>query len=130
MSRSGYSDDCEYLDLYRQAVQRAIHGKRGQIFLRELLAALDALPEKILITGELINDKGQCCAIGAVCKARRIDTARVVYECPDSVAKAIGVTRSMAAEIAYMNDEWESCSEKPKARWERMRRWAVNNLNP
>jgi hypothetical protein len=130
MSRSGYSDDCEHLELYRQAVERAIHGKRGQEFLRELIAALDALPEKILIQGELVDDKGRCCAIGAVCKARGLNFPQIDYEDPYSVARVIGVARSMAAEIAYMNDEWESCSETPADRWSRMRRWAVNNLNP
>ena len=36
MSRSGYTDECEYLDLYRGKVERAIKGKRGQKFLQEL----------------------------------------------------------------------------------------------
>ncbi len=36
MSRSGYQDDCEGLNLYRGTVRRAIRGKRGQAFLREL----------------------------------------------------------------------------------------------
>lgn len=31
MSRSGYSDDCEYLDLYQANVDRALTGKRGQL---------------------------------------------------------------------------------------------------
>ena len=36
MSRSGYSDDCETMGLWRGAVERAIYGKRGQTFLREM----------------------------------------------------------------------------------------------
>ncbi len=51
MSRSGYSDDCDNLQLWRQAVDRAISGKRGQAVLREMLASLEALPQKRLISG-------------------------------------------------------------------------------
>lgn len=130
MSRSGYSDDCDNLNLYRAAVERALHGKRGQAFLRELIASLDALPEKVLISGELIADDGRCCAIGAACKARSLDVATIDYEDPETVGRLLGIARSMAAEIAYMNDEWDSPSESPANRWSRMRRWAVNNLNP
>lgn len=43
MSRSGYSDDCDHIELWRAAVDAAVSGKRGQAFLRELLGALDAM---------------------------------------------------------------------------------------
>ena len=60
MSRSGYSDDYEGLGLYRQTVENALRGKRGQAFLRELLEALDALDEKKLIEGYLKDgDRGR-----------------------------------------------------------------------
>lgn len=129
MSRSGYSDDCENLELYRATVDRALKGKRGQAFLRELAAAMDAMPEKVLIAGELIKPNGGCCAIGTVCKARGLDVSKVDYEDPDSVASVIGVARSMAAEIAYQNDEGGTTSrEEPAARWQRVRKWVSENL--
>jgi len=128
MSRSGYSDDCENLGLYRGAVDRALQGQRGQAFLRELAAAMDAMPEKVLITGDLINEQGQCCTIGVVCKTRGLDVTRVAASEPDDVAKMIGLARSMTAEIAFMNDEWESPRETPAARWVRMRKWVSDNL--
>jgi hypothetical protein len=56
MSRSGYSDDCEDVlawGRWRGRVASAIRGKRGQAFLKELLAALDALPEKRLVANDL-----------------------------------------------------------------------------
>lgn len=59
MSRSGYVDDmCDEWAMirYRGAVKSAIRGKRGQAFLREMLAALDAMPEKRLTAGALIFD--------------------------------------------------------------------------
>lgn len=72
MSRSGYSDDCENLSLYRGNVDRAIAGKRGQKFFRELVAALDALPEKRLIEGALEEEEGDVCALGALRKAKSV----------------------------------------------------------
>lgn len=42
MSRSGYSDDCENIGLWRGAVERAIRGVWGQALLLEMAAALDA----------------------------------------------------------------------------------------
>lgn len=129
MSRSGYSEDCDNVELYRATVERALAGRRGQAFLRELAAAMDAMPEKILIAGELINEAGACCAIGAVCKARKIDVSQVDYESPKAVGEMIGVARSMAAEIAFMNDEWAR-RETPAARWQRMRKWVSDNLMP
>ena len=66
MSRSGYSDD--YGDewsriCWRGAVASSLRGKRGQSFLREMLASLDALPAHELISGELVKE-GEACAIG------------------------------------------------------------------
>ena len=48
MSRSGYSDDIDdnwAHIMWRGRVASSIRGKRGQAMLRELLAALDAMPE-------------------------------------------------------------------------------------
>jgi len=123
MSRSGYSEDCENLELYRNAVERALKGKRGQKLLREMAAAMDAMPEKVLIADELIDAEGDCCAIGVVCKARGLDVSKVDPLDRESVANLIGVAPSMAAEIAYMNDEWADHSETPQSRWIRMRKW-------
>jgi hypothetical protein len=130
MSRSGYSDDADNLNLYRGTVVRALKGKRGQAFLRELATALDAMPEKTLIAGELVRADGCCCAIGAVCKTRGLDVSKLDYEDPDAVAEKIGVARCMAAEIAYMNDEFGSSRETPSERWQRIRKWVDQNLLP
>jgi hypothetical protein len=51
MSRSGYSDDCKNEGLWRAAVARAVCGKRGQAFVREMAATLDAMSVKELIAG-------------------------------------------------------------------------------
>lgn len=65
MSRSGYSDECDdwQLIMWRGAVASSMRGRRGQAFLKETLAALDALPEKKLIDYDLERE-GAVCALG------------------------------------------------------------------
>ena len=130
MSRSGYSDDYDYnqLMLYRNTVERAIKGKRGQAFLQELAKALDDMPEKRLIAWELITKTGEVCAIGSVCKARGLDVSGVDVEDADAVGDLVGIARSMAAEIEYENDEAGRSDETPEERWVRVRRWVQEKL--
>lgn len=69
MSRSGYTEDCDgwQLIMWRGAVASALRGKRGQAFLKEMLAAFDALPEKKLTQNTLEKD-GAVCALGRSAK--------------------------------------------------------------
>lgn len=130
MSRSGYSDDCDdnwMLIRWRGAVNSAIKGKRGQQFLREMLAAMDALPERKLIAHRLEAD-GAVCAIGTVGKARGLDMSNIDPEDREVVADAFGVSPALAAEITYMNDEWSWSTETPEARFERMRKWVADQI--
>lgn len=128
MSRSGYSEDCEGWALirWRGAVKSAIRGKRGQALLRELIAALDAMPEKSLIDEELEED-GQVCALGSLGKTRGIDMSKIDPIEPNEVAEAFGIPLTLACEIMYENDEgaWR---ETPEQRWLRMRKWAERQL--
>lgn len=109
MSRSGYTDDCDdqwALIRWRGAVNSAIKGKRGQQALREILAALDALPEKRLASESLVTAEGECCTLGALGKARGIDLEPIDPEDRESVARAFGISEALAAEIMYENDEY------------------------
>lgn len=109
MSRSGYSDDCENVALYRQAVERAIRGRRGQALLRDLAKAMDAMPVKRLAAYSLHdNASGEFCTLGVLGQARGMDLAKLEDQEPDVVGDAFGIARSMAAEIVYMNDEAEN----------------------
>lgn len=128
MSRHGYVEDLDIdiLNLYRGTVSRAMRGRRGQAFLRELAQCMDAMPEKVLIADELQNEDGVC-SIAVVCRARCIDMSTIDYEDPQQVADAVGIAKSMAAEIEYMNDEW-SPSETPEQRWVRMRKWVAKQI--
>ena len=128
MSRSGYVDDCENLNLYRATVERTIKGKRGQKFLRELADAMDRMPEKKLIAHELVAESGEMCTIGVFCVAKNIDVSNVDVEDPESVGKAVDIARQLAAEIEFENDEAGPCNETPEQRWTRMRQWVRESL--
>jgi hypothetical protein len=97
MSRSGYTDDCEQnlLNIYRANVDRAIAGKRGQAFLREMAAALDAMPVKELVAGEIVRDSEHVCALGSVALARGMDVSNLDPADPDTVANVFGITRML-----------------------------------
>ena len=132
MSRSGYSDELDPLEFgrWRAQVRSATKGKRGQAFLRELALEMDAMPEKVLITGELIDaPSGLCCTIGVVCKARRLDVQTLDYSAPADVGDLVGIAKQLAAEIEYENDEG-GYSETPAERWQRMREWVGKQLTP
>ncbi len=130
MSRSGYAQDDgdSYYPvwLWRQAVQRAIDGKRGQVFLREMIEALDALPEKRLISGEL-EYGGNVCALGAVCRKRELnlkgwDASETLH-----LAHSFNIANALVREIMYMNDEAFG-NATPEQRWQKMRAWVVEKL--
>ena len=127
MSRHGYLEDdghSEYpLALWRRAVTSAINGKRGQAFLRELVAALDALPDKVLIAEALAED-GAYCAIGSVGAGRGMDMSQLDPEYPEGIAQAFGIAPALVREIEWMNDD-QPCS--PAERWKLVRDWAVRN---
>lgn len=137
MSRSGYSDD--YDDdvpgcLWRQAVRRATYGCRGQHLLKKLRDALDAMPNKRLITNAIKDESGEVCALGA------LDPNAPKYQGYDDfdygdhsrdLAKHFGIAHALAAEIVYMNDEameWRNREETPEQRWTRMRAWVEQQI--
>lgn len=130
MSRSGYSDDCDNVQLWRGAVDKAIWGKRGQAFLCEMLSALDSLPEKKLIAEELETADGCVCAIGAVGKHRGTDMSKIDYSDAGAVGNEFGISRAMAAEIEYVNDEEGPYGsvETDEARFVRVRAWVSAHI--
>lgn len=129
MSRSGYSDDYDYSGLWRSTVHRALTGKRGQAFLREMAAALDEMPEKKLARGVLVED-GCVCAMGAVALRRGLDVSDVDETERDEVAELFNIAPAMAAEIAFENDEEGSGQETDEQRWQRMRAWVASYIRP
>ena len=139
MRRSGYGivDDQWSMICYRGAVASAIRGKRGQAMLRELLAALDAMPNKQLISDQFVVAGGECCALGALGLARGMlpDTLNELDYEPAAAAQAFGVATALAAEIEYENDDcgpWlpHHGTEAPEDRWQRMREWVASKIAP
>lgn len=133
MSRSGYDDDLDdplALGRWQAQVASAIRGKRGQAFFRSLIAALDAMPEKRLVTSVLQNADGEVCVLGALLK-------HAGKECPISedeydfdrewTAAQLDIATQLVCETVYENDE-AGWNETPEDRWARMRRWAARNL--
>jgi len=117
MSRSGY---CEYdgdedqwaMIRWRGAVASAFRGKKGQSFLKEMLSAMEAMPEKKLYANILSCEKGDC-AMGTVVRSRGLDVNNIDPEDYSSVAHVLGINKKLAQEIAYMNDEnWYWTYEK------------------
>ena len=77
MGRSNYSDDCENLELWRGNVERTIKSKRGQALLKELEAALVALPDKALTCDDMARpEDDSVCALGAVALKRGLDAGK------------------------------------------------------
>lgn len=129
MSRSGYSDDCDgwRLIMWRGAVASSIRGARGQQLLREMLAALDAMPVKSLIADDLVRD-GEVCALGAVGMQRGIDMSTLDPEESEVIAKTFNISEALAKEIEFLNDDDWSRREGGEQRWQRMRKWAESNI--
>lgn len=130
MSRSGYSDDCDGWSLicWRGAVASAIGGKRGQAFLREMLAALDALPTKRLIAHELEED-GEVCAIGSVGKARGMQMAEIDPSDNEKIADVFSIAPALVKEIEYENDnDFAFGEETPERRFARVRAWVAEQI--
>lgn len=130
MSRSGYSTDLDQWNLirWRGQVASAIRGKRGQLFLRDLLHALDSMPDKSLISGEIETPEGEVCAIGALGKARSIDMAELDPTEPEDVAATFNIAAQLAQEIVWENDEAGLFDETPEHRWQRMRAWVESKI--
>lgn len=132
MSRSGYIDDGDdqwRAIMWRGAVRKSITGARGQAFLKEMLAALDALPEHRLVAMAL-EEEGAVCAMGAVGKARGVNMTTVDPEDWTIVAPLFGIASALAREIAFENDEGSYDPETPEQRWTRMRAWVVSQIEP
>jgi hypothetical protein len=140
--------------LYEANRRRAIRGARGQATLRELLAALDAMPVKELGETE-ISYQGQVCALGAYAAHKLVCDKGLAW--PVAVAAlavkydetmdgdsedlgvSLGMTPTLARTVAFQNDEgiyWFRDPEtrqlrsiaSPSDRWAAMRQWVAAQI--
>lgn len=110
MSRSGLVDDDDGDPLaygrWRAQVASSIRGQRGQKALKEILAALDAMPVKELCKNNLVSADGQYCTLGVLGASRGIDLADIDPDDREYVAKVFDIAEALAAEIMWYNDEY------------------------
>jgi len=109
MSRHGYNEDCDGLWAmirWQGAVASAIRGRRGQALLRRMAEALDAMPDKRLIAGDVVREDGSCCALGAIAKREGINVGHLDPEDADKVAITFNVAPALAREVTYQNDDF------------------------
>jgi hypothetical protein len=139
MTRLYYDDDCNPSEegLRQGWLRSAIRGQRGQRFLRDLVAALDALPAPELSSGSLEDpETGCCCAFGAVRRFRGPENVRLCFHpeeedmTPDSLAEPFGVPETLAWAVVQANEEMSSGNTERdrRRRWAEVRAWAVCNL--
>lgn len=134
MSRHGYSEDgwddaeSQWRSIrWSGQVASAIRGKRGQAFFVALVEALDAMPEKKLIAGDL-EKEGAVCALGCLGRHRGIDMSKLDSENHDALGETFNIAHQLAAEVMYVNDEaWAKSDEE---RWARVRAWALRQIRP
>lgn len=139
--RIGYSEDEDYpgqFALWQGNCQRSLKGRAGQNALRELEAALLALPDRRLIAGKMIDAEGDVCSIGALAKYKGRDLLSEPHVGPDDefegdgemeeIGMELGLPRLVAWKVVELNDiQLDGCdlvtcegpyrwySEKPKA---------------
>jgi hypothetical protein len=135
MSRSGYTEDSDNnwdLIRWRGAVLSATRGKRGQAFLRDLLAALEAMPERELVANEFQAD-GSFCTLGVIGDARGVNLDEIDVFDYDELSSTFGVASALVREIMYENDDFWIPSNndetaKRRARWLYMHNWVKSRI--
>lgn len=132
------------LGLWESAFARAVRGPRGQRLLRELEAALLAMPDRRLAEGAIARD-GMVCAVGAYVAMRRVnegaswgqaiaalEAERGDGEDDDDLAamwlgESLGMARTIAWELAFANDESYG-GMMPEARHAAILRWVRRHI--
>ncbi len=141
MSRCGYNEDGGDDDLalgrWRGQISSALRGKRGQRFLRDLVAALDAMPVKELVSGELETQEGAVCALGCLAKHQE-KSVKVSQDWDESdwdkLGEAFNIAPQLAQEVMWINDDdngrnyYRRVDPDNAKRWRDVREWATRNI--
>lgn len=128
--RISYSEDENFpgqFELWQANCERSLRGKHGQEELKELRAALLAMPDKRLIYG-LLEADGEVCAIGAYARHKGLDLSK--YD-PEDATDEVGIEAGMPTLVAWkvveMND-MELSHLSPEVRYERMLKWIESKI--
>jgi hypothetical protein len=120
MSRVTYNEDDQWGWIrWAGAAKKAINGKQGQALLKELEAALLALPEPKLIAGEFAMSDGEVCALGALALARGVPAEEMAKweEDPETAETKLGMSYTLAWEIIAANDDGAYPGHSYYAKW-------------
>lgn len=136
-------DFAGHFELWQANCRRSLKGKKGQSALRELEAALLALPEKRLIANKLQDRQGEVCALGALAKYKNHEMAVAEtteddewddewdYDIDGSMEEfgvSLGMPRMVAWKVVALNDiELEGLS--PESRYERVLAWTQRQIS-
>lgn len=132
MARINYTDEEDFpgqSGLWLGNCERSLRGRQGQKELRELHAALLALPDKRLIHKRLEDEEGGVCAIGAYAKHKGVDLSKYDVDCyTDEVGVAGGMPRLVAWRVVEMNDMEFDRTVTPEQRYDGMLKWVEGKL--
>lgn len=142
----GCESECRLWILDQANQRRALAGKRGQKVLRELEAALLAMPERRLVNGVLCDaETGEVCALGQLA-VHRMERGGLPHELAvkevaewegdDGNAwstsywvgkRRLGLAQPLATAVQYQNDEVRS-ADTPEQRWEHLLAWVRSQI--
>lgn len=113
-------------------LRSAVRGKRGQRFLRDMVAALDVMPVK-----ELYDfGGGRMSALDAVAAYRGADLSEArtaINDAPnldrwaDCASRELDIAPCLAGLAEYNGNDFIS-GQTPAQRWARAREWAVHHI--
>lgn len=148
MSRVYCDDSMDFgqYALWEGNATRAIEGRKGQKFLREVERALVEMPVPRLIAGSF-SLEGEVCLLGACAVQRCVDAGldrqvALAYvedhwggERDEDAAcvgkRSLGLTYVLAWELTYLNDghpELDPCPGTPEERWARCLAWVRERI--
>ena len=140
--RVDYSEEENYpgqFELWQANCRRSRQGKRGQAALRELEAALVAMPVKRIHQDVFVEPSGETCAIGSLMLHRKIAEGmpreQAVAECArldpmdtEEYGVSLGLPRLVSWSVAVENDD-EYENKTPEERYRHMLAWIRKSLH-
>ena len=124
MSRIAYSDDEDFsgqFELWQANCDRSLAGRKGQTSLRQLEAALMALPKKRLVA-HAVACEGDVCAVGAYLALRRAtDRGLTMVEAQQELESDMGPKDDQ--------DDIDTAELGEKSGMPRLVAWKLGSLN-
>ncbi len=154
MSRFCNDYDIEYPEhWWRIDLERALNSGRGQRLLREVEAALLALPNHELAHGYIVERKawhdddtievGNVCAVGAYAVYKAVQAGATQEQAlldldeqwggerdeweTEELGRSLGLAKTVARHLAWLNDE-QCDGLSPAARWTAVLTWVRNQI--